>query len=138
MIRSTFWRVKLKPKILSSQWFSMVIKMKWGNQNHSAIEEKTTLMTTMSTSFRPVKNCQKWKPINKAFSSPNHFQNFQDNINENDHDLNENDPIGSNFDSNKDKEKTMSNRNTKTKAPTTVILGDSILKMYMEITFQRL
>ena len=32
----------------------------------------------------------------------------------------------------------MSNRNTKTKAPTTVILGDSILKMYMEITFQRL
>ena len=34
----------------------MIIKTKWGNQNHPAIEEKTTLvalMTTTSTSFGP-------------------------------------------------------------------------------------
>ena len=47
---------------------------------------------------------------------------------ENDHDLNENDPIDSNYHSSKDKEKTMLNRNTRTKALITVILRDSILK----------
>ena len=65
---------------------------------------------------------------NKDFSSPNRFEILQDDIKENDHDLNESDPIDNNSDSSKDKEKTMSNRNTKQKAPTTVILRDSILK----------
>ena len=66
---------------------------------------------------------------NKDFSSPNCFEILtKDYIKEIDHDLNENDQINNNPDSSKDKEKTMSNRNTKTKAPTTVILGDSILK----------
>ena len=49
-------------------------------------------------------------------------------IKENDHDLNENDPIDNNFDLSKDKEKPMSNRNPKTKAPAAFTLGDSILK----------
>ena len=36
------------------------IKTEWGNQNHSAIEEKTkmvTLMLTTNNSFRFLKNC---------------------------------------------------------------------------------
>ena len=53
---------------------------------------------------------------------------MQDGIKENNHDLNEHDLINNNHDSSKDKEKIMSNRNTKTKAPTTATLGDSILK----------
>ena len=65
---------------------------------------------------------------NKDFSSPKRFQILQDDINENDHDLNENDLIDNNSDSSKDKEKTMSNRNTKIKVPAIVTLGDSILK----------
>ena len=53
----------LKSEMLSSQWFSM-IKTKWGNQNHSTIEEKTTLVTLMATtatSFRLLENRQKRK-----------------------------------------------------------------------------
>ena len=65
---------------------------------------------------------------NKDCSSANRFKILQDDIKENDHDLNENYPIDSNSDSGKDKEKTISNRNTKAKAPTTVILGESIRK----------
>ena len=65
---------------------------------------------------------------NKDCSSANRFKILQDDIKENDHDLNENYPIDSNSDSGKDKEKTISNRNTKVKAPTTVILGESIRK----------
>ena len=53
---------------------------------------------------------------------------MQGNIKEIDHDLNENDQIDNNSDSSMDKEKVMSKRNTKTKAPATVILRDSILK----------
>ena len=50
-------------------------------------------------------------------------QILQDSIKENDPDLNENYPIvNKNSDFSKDKNKTMSNRNTKTKGPTTVIL----------------
>ena len=50
-------------------------------------------------------------------------------IKENDHDLNVNDPVDNNsFDYSKEKGKAMSNKNTKTKSPTTVILGDSMLK----------
>ena len=75
---------------------------------------------------------------NKDFSSPNRFEILQDDIKENDHGLNENDPIDNNSESSKDKEKTISNKITKTKAPTTVILGDSILKMYTDIPFHRL
>ena len=49
-------------------------------------------------------------------------QILQDSIKENDPDLNENYPIvNKNSDFSKDKNKTMSNRNTKTKGPTTVI-----------------
>ena len=65
---------------------------------------------------------------NKDCSSANRFKILQDDIKKNDHDLNENYPIDSNSDSGKDKEKTISNRNTKAKAPTTVILGESIRK----------
>ena len=66
------------------------------------------------------------------FSLVNHFKILQNNIKENDHDLNENDPIDNNIsDSSKDKEKTMSNRNAKVKAPMTVIVEDSILKIYI-------
>ena len=68
------------------------------------------------------------RDTNKDFSSPNPFEILQDDIKEIDHDLNENDPIDNNSDSSKDKDKTMSNRNPKTKAPTTVSLGDSIPK----------
>ena len=53
----------------------------------------------------------------KEFSSPNCFEILQDDIKENDHDLNENYPIDNNSDSNKDNEKTVSNINTKVKAP---------------------
>ena len=110
MIKSTFWKVKLNPKMLSLQWFVMIIKMKWGNQNHSAIEEKTTLlklMTTTNTSLRPLENRQKWKKAdsNKDFFSPNHFETLQDDVKENDHNLTENDPIDNNSDLSKDKEK---------------------------------
>ena len=65
---------------------------------------------------------------NKDFFSPNRFEILQDNIKEIDHDVNENNPIDNNSDSSKGKEKTMSKKNSKTKAPTTVILGESILK----------
>ena len=54
----------------------------------------------------------------KEFSSPNCFGILQDDIQENDHDLNKNYLIDNNSDSNKDNEKTVSNRNTKVKAPT--------------------
>ena len=47
--------------------------------------------------------------INKDFPSQNHFGTLQDNIKENNHDLNENDPIDNNSDSSKVKEKTMLN-----------------------------
>ena len=70
----------------------------------------------------------KKEDTNKDFSSPNRFEIFQSDIKENDYDLNENDLINNNYDSSKDKEKTMSNKNVRTKAPTTVILGDSILQ----------
>ena len=53
----------------------------------------------------------------KEFSSSNCFEILQDDIKENDHDLNENYPIDNNSDSNKDNEKTVSNINTKVKAP---------------------
>ena len=62
---------------------------------------------------------------------------MQDDISENDHDLNVNDPIDNNSNLSKDKEKTMSNRNTR-KAPTTATLGDSILKNVYGIPFQGL
>ena len=111
----------------------MIMKTKWGNQDHSAIEEKTKLVAQWQLQIlvldpSEVANLKK-ADANKDFSSPNHFDISQDNIKENDHDVNENDPIdNNNSDSSKHKEKTMSNRNTKTKAPTTVILRDSILK----------
>ena len=54
----------------------------------------------------------------KEFCSPNCFGILQDDIQENDHDLNKNYLIDNNSDSNKDNEKTVSNRNTKVKAPT--------------------
>ena len=54
----------------------------------------------------------------KEFSSPNCFEILQDDIKENDHSLNENYPIDNNSDPSKDNEKTVSNRNTKVKAPT--------------------
>ena len=47
--------------------------------------------------------------INKDFPSQNHFGTLQDNTKENNHDLNENDPIDNNSDSSKVKEKTMLN-----------------------------
>ena len=80
--------------------------------------------------FQSLKKSSKIKKAdpNKDFSSSNRFEILQENIKEIDHDLNENDPIDNNSDSSKDKEKTIWNRNTKTKAPTTVILGDSILR----------
>ena len=65
---------------------------------------------------------------NKDFPLPNRFEILQDDIKENDYDLNEIDPIDNNYDSSKEKEKAMSNRNTRARAPTTVILEDSILK----------
>ena len=75
---------------------------------------------------------------NKDFSSPNCFEILQDGIKENDHDLNKSDPIdNNNSDYSKDKEKTMSSRNTKTKAPTTAILGDSKLKNVYEHTISK-
>ena len=67
----------------------------------------------------------------------NRFQILQDDISENDHDLNVNDPIDNNSNLSKDKEKTMSNRNTR-KTPTTATLGDSILKNVYGIPFQGL
>ena len=75
--------------------------------------------------FQTPRKLSKIKKVdtNKDFSSLNRFQILQDDINESDHDLNENDPINNNSDSSKNKEKTMLNRNTKIKAPTTVILG---------------
>ena len=68
---------------------------------------------------------------NKYFSSTNRFEILQDDIKENDQDINNNDPIDNNSDSSKDKEKTMSNGNTKITV-TTVTLGDSILKNMYE------
>ena len=67
----------------------------------------------------------------KYFSSTNRFEILQDDIKENDQDINNNDPIDNNSDSSKDKEKPMSNRNTKITL-TTVTLGDSILKNIFE------
>ena len=64
-----------------------------------------------------VKN--KKEDTDKDFSSANRFEILQDDIKENDHDS---------IDNNKDKRKTRSNRNTKTKGPTAVNLGSSILK----------
>ena len=56
----------------------------------------------------------------KDFSSANRFEILQDDIKENDHDS---------IDNNKDKRKTRSNKNTKTKGPTAVNLGSSILNL---------
>ena len=55
---------------------------------------------------------------------------MQDDIKENHPDLNENDPINNNsiMTQAKDNKKTILNRNTRTKPPATVILGDSTLK----------
>ena len=76
--------------------------------------------------FQTPRESSKIKKVdtNKDFSSLKRFQILQGDINENDQNLNENDQINNNSDSSKDKEKTMFNRKTKIKAPTTVILGD--------------
>ena len=105
---------------------------------------KNNTGNTNENQFQTPRKLSKMKiaDSNQDFSSPNRFQISQDNINENNHDLNENDPITNENDhdlnendliynnsaSSKDKEKTMSNRNTKKKFPATVTLGDSILK----------
>ena len=130
MIKSTFWKVKLNPEMLSSQWFSMIIKTKpkpFGNRRDSNTGNTND---NHEYQFQTPRKLSKMKKVdtNKDFSSPKCFQILQDDINENDHGLNKNDPIDNNSGSTKNKEKLKSNRNTKTKAPTTVILGDSILK----------
>ena len=84
----------------------MIIKTKWDNQNHLAIEEKTTLVTPMAitkTSLRPLEKIKK-ADTNKNVCSSNHFEILQDDLEENDYDLN-NYPINGNFDPNKDNEK---------------------------------
>ena len=107
----------------------MIVKTKWGNQNYSVIEEKTNTGNANDnhkyTSFRPLENVKNEKvDTDKDFCSPNRIGILEDEIKESDHDSFDN----NNSDSSKDKGKTMLNRNTKTKAPTTVNLVDSILK----------
>ena len=71
----------------------MIMKAKWGNQNHSAIEEKTTLVTLMTTTniyqFQNPRKYSKMKKAgtNKDFSSHNRFEILQGDIKESNHDL---------------------------------------------------
>ena len=98
--------------MLSWQLFLMIIKRKLANQNHPAIEQKTTLVTIMvntNTSFRPLVNRQKRKkqtPI-KIFLQRTvlKYCKTTSKKKKKDHDLNENDPAdNNNSDSIKDKE----------------------------------
>ena len=101
--------------MLSWQLFLMIIKRKLANQNHPAIEQKTTLVTIMvntNTSFRPLVNRQKRKkqtPI-KIFLQRTVLKyckttSKKQKKKKKDHDLNENDPAdNNNSDSIKDKE----------------------------------
>ena len=101
----------------------------------------STLMATTNTGFRPLENRHRWKAdTNKDFIDPTFLKDDvkKKKRKKKNHDLNENDLIDNKSDSSKDKEKSMSNRNTKTKAPRAVILGDSILKNVYGISFQRL
>ena len=90
---------------------------------------KNNTGNTNENQFQTPRKLSKMKiaDSNKDFSSPNRFQISQNDINKNNHDLNENDPITNENDhdlnendliynnsaSSKDNEKTMMNRNTK-------------------------
>ena len=100
----------LKSEIKSKNAIIIMIlndkKNEVGQPKPFPIEEKTTLVTLMATtntSFRLLNNRQTWKKQTLIKTSPSRFTIFQDYIKEHDHDLSENDPVDSNYDSNKDK-----------------------------------
>ena len=105
-------------------------KTEVGQPNPFGNRRKNKTGNTNENQFQTPRKLSKMKiaDSSKDFSSPNRFQVLQDNMSENNHDLNENDPINendhdlnendliyNNSASSKDKEKTMLNRNTKTK-----------------------
>ena len=104
----------LKSEIKSKNAISIMIlndqkKRSWATKTISNRRENNTGNTNGNHKYQfqtaqQSSNLEK-ADTNKDFSSPNRFAIFQDYIKEHDHDLNEQDPVDGNYDSNKDKKK---------------------------------